>query len=291
MKPAPEKITRRRALRAILALLAAPFFRGAARAESPRSPPFHHLPDGTFRNNHIGAIDKPFADLLKWRRESPGHPLQAYSVESPAGGLFLRPELRTLTWAGHATFLLRVGGMSVLTDPHFSMRASPFSFAGPRRGTPPSPRMGDLPKIDAAVISHNHYDHLDSESVRGLIARNPEIRFFCPLRVGDFCARGGRRMCARWTGAKARSTAGAVFGGAVPALEFAPAVGPQSNPVGVLGFGVPGFSLFVRWRHRLFSGFCGVGEKYGGFDWAALPIGLMSPGGSCARRMFRRRSR
>ena len=123
MKPAPEKITRRRALRAILAALAAPFFRGAARAESTRSAPFHHLPDGTFRNNHIGAIDKPFADLLKWRRESPGHPLKAYSVESPAHGLFLRPEIRTLTWAGHATFLLRAGGMSVLTDPHFSMRA------------------------------------------------------------------------------------------------------------------------------------------------------------------------
>ena len=278
MKPAAEKITRRRALRAILALLAAPFFRGAARAESPGSAPFHHLPDGTFRNNHIGAIDKPFADLLKWRRESPGHPSKAYSVESPAGGLFLRPEVRTLTWAGHATFLLRVGGMTVLTDPHFSMRASPFSFAGPRRGTPPAPRMGDLPKIDAAVISHNHYDHLDSESVRGLIARNPEIRFFCPLRLGDFLRARGAAHVREMDWGESAEHGGARFS-AEPCQHWSSRLPWDRNQTlwasWVLEF--PDFRFLFIGDTGYSPDFAALGEKYGGFDWAAIPIGAYEP--------------
>ncbi|HJV10321.1 MAG TPA: MBL fold metallo-hydrolase, partial [Burkholderiales bacterium] len=91
---------------------------------------------------------------------------------------------------GHATVLLRVGGRSVLTDPHFSERASPVSFAGPKRVVAPVPALSELPHIHVVVISHNHYDHLDQESVRTL-AEQPggSPRFYVPLGLKDWFAR------------------------------------------------------------------------------------------------------
>ena len=62
---------------------------------------------------------------------------------------------------GHATLLIQIKGVNILTDPHLTQRASPFSFAGPKRYTAPGLSIEDLPKIDLILISHNHYDHLD----------------------------------------------------------------------------------------------------------------------------------
>ena len=278
MTPAPEKITRRRALRTICAALLSPFFSGATRAESAAPRPFHHLPDGTFRNNHIGAINKPFADLLKWRREAPGHPLLSFPVENHADSIFRPTGRRALTWAGHATFLLQANGMNILTDPHFSMRASPFSFAGPRRGTPPAPKMENLPKIDAAVISHNHYDHLDSESIRALAARNPDVRFFCPLRLGDFLrARGAVHVREMDWGETAEF--GPARFAAEPCQHWSSRF-PWDRNQSLWASWVVAFSDF----RFLFIGdtgyspdFAALGAKYGGFDWAAIPIGAYSP--------------
>jgi N-acyl-phosphatidylethanolamine-hydrolysing phospholipase D len=92
------------------------------------------------------------------------------------------PDLHRIqvTWIGHSTFLVQVAGLNLLTDPIFSERASPVSFAGPRRYAPPGLSWGQLPRIDAVVISHNHYDHLDLATVKRLGNRT---RFFVPLGV------------------------------------------------------------------------------------------------------------
>jgi N-acyl-phosphatidylethanolamine-hydrolysing phospholipase D len=73
-----------------------------------------------------------------------------------------------VTWVGHATALVQASGLNVLTDPVFSDRASPVQFAGPKRAQPPGLALAQLPRIDVVVISHNHYDHLDKNTVRGL---------------------------------------------------------------------------------------------------------------------------
>ena len=77
----------------------------------------------------------------------------------------------SLTWIGHASLLLQIGGCNVLIDPVFSRRVSPVRFAGPRRHQPPGLTVDQLPPIDAVVISHNHYDHLDLPSVRAVQRR------------------------------------------------------------------------------------------------------------------------
>ena len=117
----------------------------------------------------------------------PRDPEGGYRFATATPELMANP---SVTWVGHATVLLRVGGLSVLTDPHFSERASPVSFAGPKRVVPAVPALDGLPHIDAVVISHNHYDHLDQESVRRLTEQpGGSPRFFVPLGLKDWFAR------------------------------------------------------------------------------------------------------
>jgi L-ascorbate metabolism protein UlaG (beta-lactamase superfamily) len=77
-----------------------------------------------------------------------------------------------VTWIGHATVLVQTQGMNILTDPVWSERASPVSFAGPKRVREPGVRLEDLPKIDLVLLSHNHYDHFDVPTLRKLWARD-----------------------------------------------------------------------------------------------------------------------
>lgn len=93
----------------------------------------------------------------------------------PASGL-------RVTWLGHSTQLVEIDGHRVLTDPVFSERPSPLTWIGPSRWFAPPIALGDLPRVDAVVISHDHYDHLDRATVVALAARG--TRFVVPLGVG-----------------------------------------------------------------------------------------------------------
>jgi N-acyl-phosphatidylethanolamine-hydrolysing phospholipase D len=89
----------------------------------------------------------------------------------------------SVTWIGHATLLVQIGGLNVLTDPHWGEMTSPVSFAGPRRLIRPGIRFQDLPRVDAVVISHDHWDHLDEATVLRL-AREHRPKFYVPLGLG-----------------------------------------------------------------------------------------------------------
>jgi len=90
-------------------------------------------------------------------------------------------ELR-VTLINHSTLLLQQSGSHILTDPIWSERASPFTWIGPRRRREPGVRWEDLPRIDTVLLSHNHYDHLDLATLRGLAARG-QSQFIVPARV------------------------------------------------------------------------------------------------------------
>jgi N-acyl-phosphatidylethanolamine-hydrolysing phospholipase D len=86
-----------------------------------------------------------------------------------------------ITWIGHSSFLIQIGGFNVLTDPVFADRASPVSFAGPRRISPPGIALESLPAIDLVLQSHNHYDHFDAAAIRALVRRSHTTVWCAPL--------------------------------------------------------------------------------------------------------------
>ena len=90
-----------------------------------------------------------------------------------------------ITWVNHASMLIQTGGVNVLTDPIWSERCSPVSFAGPKRHHAPGIRFEDLPPIDAVVLSHNHYDHMDVPTLQRL-AREQKPRVIAGLGNGAF---------------------------------------------------------------------------------------------------------
>ncbi len=114
-----------------------------------------------------------WADHEEQGGEVPRVPLDAARLAAPAGA--------QVTWLGHSCFLVQRGGVNLLTDPVFSERASPVGFAGPRRYTPSPVEPHQLPPLHAVVISHNHYDHLDTRTIAALAARSPEALWLVPL--------------------------------------------------------------------------------------------------------------
>ena len=149
-----------------------------------KNAPAHHLADGTFVNTNGAAISISMGELIKWRRAAPNLEPLALSSAMVNTAALAYPESTQLTWIGHSTFLIQMDGLNILTDPVFSDHASPVSFAGPKRTTPPAISVEQLPVIDIVLISHNHYDHLDKRSIKALQAKQPDNapRYYVPLR-------------------------------------------------------------------------------------------------------------
>jgi L-ascorbate metabolism protein UlaG (beta-lactamase superfamily) len=159
--------------------------------EAPVHPgrPSDHFDGAGFRNVPPGP-PRQASDMLRWWGE-PREPWPAW-VAAPAGAA---PPARVtggarLTFVNHATWLVQLGGLNVLTDPIWSERASPFAWLGPRRHRAPGLPLEALPRIDAVVISHNHYDHLDADTLARLIARD-HPRILAGLGTARLLARLG----------------------------------------------------------------------------------------------------
>lgn len=131
--------------------------------------------DGKNFFNPAGPGKKNLTDVVKWMATSKRTPWPEHVDNKPRteGPLPLSlPDGQTLvTFVNHATVYLQLGPIALLTDPVFSNRVSPLTFAGPRRVRDPGLAMRELPRVDAVLISHNHYDHLDAASLRELKKR------------------------------------------------------------------------------------------------------------------------
>lgn len=156
----------------------------------------HHTEHG-FRNIHPHP---PKQSFWKWRWERLRHGIPA----DPEGGYRftqLKPDAvflaanrsdHTLTWLGHATFLIQLGGVNLLTDPHLTERASPLSFLGPRRYVAPALSLEELPPIDIVLVSHSHYDHLDLGTLKRLAKQQGgPPRYFVGLGLKRWADRHG----------------------------------------------------------------------------------------------------
>jgi N-acyl-phosphatidylethanolamine-hydrolysing phospholipase D len=182
------------------------------------------------------------------------------------------------TWIGHATFLVRMDGVTFLTDPIFSDRASPVSFAGPRRLLPPGvplEALPTLPKIDFVVISHDHYDHADVDSIEALAALG--ARFIVPLGLGALVRDAGGEAVELdwWTTAE---HAGVKIH-CVPAQHFSGRSIVGSDRTLWAGFVVAGptRTFYHAGDTGYFDGFREIGRRFGPIDLAAVPIGAYLP--------------
>lgn len=155
----------------------------------------HHEKTG-FRNPHIRETMKK-RGLMRWLSHQLNAAADDYTPKTvrPDYKAIYRPDPAVIhiTWIGHASALIQYGGVNLLTDPVFSDRASPLSFFGPKRKAPPGIALADLPDIDAVLISHNHYDHLDTSSVDALAKRKQRrpLRFYVPLGLKEWFTRRG----------------------------------------------------------------------------------------------------
>jgi L-ascorbate metabolism protein UlaG (beta-lactamase superfamily) len=150
---------------------------------------FHNASGATpgLRPGTSGGVLRDF--VFGENRRFPPRPLPSVS---PLPGWSRAPDapLRS-TWLGHSTVLLELGGARVLTDPVWAHRASPVSFAGPRRFQPVPVALHDLPALDAVIVSHDHYDHLDRDTVVELVRRGTPV--YTSLGVGAHLERWGIR--------------------------------------------------------------------------------------------------
>ena len=152
--------------------------------------------DGIFYNNYIDHKMATFKEFWKWRKESKKpDPVSFPLARNDPKFLQQNRAQKTLTWIGHASFLIQVDGINILTDPHLTKRASPVVFAGPSRTTPPGLELHDLPEIDVIVISHNHYDHLDYQTILNITRKqiNNQPLILVPLKLKKLLESFGAR--------------------------------------------------------------------------------------------------
>ena len=155
--------------------------------------PYHHLPDGTFRNpegSPIRANDVKFSyrTFIKEKKKiditvPKDHVIDKKIVKE---NLEKFKDDDYIAWIGHATFLIKLGETTIITDPVFSNNAGPLIF-GPKRYVEPAIQLKEIPKTDVFLLTHNHYDHQDMSTIRGFPYKDAKV--LLPLKLGKYFKR------------------------------------------------------------------------------------------------------
>jgi L-ascorbate metabolism protein UlaG (beta-lactamase superfamily) len=257
---------------------------GERAARVLRSPQYR---DGAFHNSAATRTLRPdvaeggglLRELLRRdprRRPAGPVPLDAAPGAAPSGGLHL-------TWYGHASVLVEIEGRRVLVDPVWSRRCSPSQRVGPRRLHPVPVPLDRLPPLDAVLISHDHYDHLDYPTVKALTARG-SAPFVVPLGVGAHLDRWGvpadRIIELDWDESVevGRDPASGGNDGlrlvATPAQHFSGRTLARDRTLWTSWvIAGPTRRVFYTGDSGYFGGYAGIGAEHGPFDAALVQIG------------------
>ena len=152
--------------------------------------PYHHLPDGTFRNpegSPVRSKDVKFS-YRQFSKEKKKIDLTipedlVVDKETVLSDLRKYENEDYIAWIGHATFLIKLGNTTIITDPVFSKNAGPLIF-GPDRFTDPALSLDEIPKTDLFLLTHNHYDHLDKSTIRKFPFKDAKV--LLPLKLGKY---------------------------------------------------------------------------------------------------------
>lgn len=248
--------------------------------------PAHHREDGRFRNPWPGSTPRGVMGALRWMAEratrgrfglpapGPALPTMVPELDGPSAS---HGETR-VTAIGHSTFLLQFGALNILTDPVFGERASPLSWAGPRRRQPPGIALDELPPIDAVLLSHDHYDHFDDPSVRALAAQHPGALWAAPLGLAARLRARGVRHVAELDWWEGFSHGGAELT-CVPAAHFSGRTPFDRDATLWCGWAVSvgGTQVYFAGDTGHHPAFAEVGARLGPCDVILLPVGAYDP--------------
>ncbi len=243
----------------------------------------HHTPTG-FQNTETFTLPKK--NVLKWLflriiKRLPKAPLNGYKAFKQQWWQradFSSANDDAIWWLGHATTLIRLNGLIIITDPMFSKYASPLQFFGTKRKMPPPTTIANLPQIDVIAISHNHYDHLDYHSIRQLKKHFPHATLLVPLGLKQCMQKWGISHVIEmdwWQ----QQTIGSVVFTCTPARHWSQRTLFdrykslwcswlfQSNNKNVFFMGDSGYTPVMR----------EIKNRYGAMNVAALAIGAYAP--------------
>jgi len=155
--------------------------------------PYHHLPDGTFRNPE-GSPKRD--NNFKWSFRVFNEKKKNLDMTVPQEHVVEKTKVLSdlerfkdedyVGWIGHATFLIKLGNTTIITDPVFSKNAGPLIF-GPKRFTEPALNLNEIPKTDLFLLTHNHYDHQDMSTIRRYPYKDSKV--LVPLKLGKYFSR------------------------------------------------------------------------------------------------------
>ena len=155
--------------------------------------PYHHLPDGTFRNPEGSPKRDP---NTKWSYKIFNEERKKIKINYPDSHVVSREQVLEdlkandqndyIAWIGHATFLIKLGNTTIITDPLFSKNTGPLIF-GPKRYIEPAIKLKEIPETDLLLLTHNHYDHLDMSTLRNFPYKNTKV--IIPLKLSKYFKR------------------------------------------------------------------------------------------------------
>jgi L-ascorbate metabolism protein UlaG (beta-lactamase superfamily) len=233
--------------------------------------------DGQRFHNPVPRRNR-YRELVRWLLSRQRGPWREHPNAEPGPPPPKHSQQLRITFVNHSTFLLQVDGINILTDPIWSERASPVSWAGPKRHHPPGVRFEDLPPIDLVLLSHDHYDHMDMPTLKRLaVEHRPTV--YTGLKNGRALARHGIGNVVEldwWQEAAARSD---MWVTAVPAQHFS-----GRSPFGNDKTLWCGFVVQSNDATIYFAGDTGEGphiheiaKQFPEIDLALLPIGAFRP--------------
>lgn len=249
----------------------------------------HHTAEGTFKNLGTSPSPRSFFSFLwmrantDWVDVSEGDQVPRVKVSAAE---LQEVNQDQVIWLGHSCFLIQVNGLNILTDPVFSDRASPVSFAGPKRYTQPPISIAKLPEIHAVVISHNHYDHLDQESIE-LIEDQFDPHWYVPLKNGELLTEvnvpSSRVIELDWW-----DSSKATLGPKQTPITFTATPAQHWSARGLFDRNEMLWSswVFAVGEHKVFFGgdtgyhselFKDIGKRLGPFSLGVIPIGAYAP--------------
>lgn len=244
--------------------------------------PKHHTSAG-FQNYPFIETAAPKGFLFYMRRFwgsvfTPDIPKGHALPESEAIRLLGSIQGDSITWLGHASFLIKVAGVTILTDPFLTEFASPISWAGPRRFVDPGISLQSLPQIDIIIVSHSHYDHLDDLTVRSLNNKD-SIQIVVPLGLKYFFLDRGFSKVVELDWEEYVTVENVKFT-ALPSVHDSARSTSDHNETLWASWAIEGLKkkiLFIGDTGYSETIFKNIGNEYKQFDFVIVPIGAYAP--------------